>query len=560
MHKRALASILCIIFMISGLLFGCTSNPTTASSTTASSTTAGSGETTTQESTGSLQITWDDSDISWKKKTEPVTLTLFIDYTWWPMDTWGKDEVSKAITEKTGVNVDVTKATTGDGGELQVMLAGGSLPDMVYFARADMDGLFQNPDVSYAYDDLIMQYCPELMNLIDPIQLYLNKASDGKIYSIKSHYFSDADWADPRNVAGPGSGGFHYRQDIYEAIGSPDMSSIEGIESAFAKVKENYPDMIAYLPMWRTFNIFYGATSGLVKVDDKITLGVTQPEYLDYAKFMNRQIANGFLPKEGLTYTYEQFLQALRSGKVFSASYNTLLSDEENNFIEANDMTGKWVPYLQVPTVNGEKKAKTLYQSIGWSSLYISKTCKDPERAILFYEYLKSPEGDRTAQFGVEGEHWNARTDGYIDRTEKFLTLSVSEAGVGPGYGLWCFGASGLNESILNSSVALSNPKFNSALDLQKVILTYVDRDPLMYFAVPKGGTDTYDKYGKMNQLITDSETNILLAANEADAVKAYEDMITKLNDLGLPEIERYMTDEYNKAATGYEAFIASMG
>ena len=564
MRKCLLVSMLCAV-LLSSTLFGCgTQQPTGAPSSPSETITATQPAETPKaaEETAApaeTKLDWNSPDISWRKNTTPVTLKLFVDYTWWPMDFWGKDEVSQYITKQTGVNLDMTKATTGDGGELQVMLAGGSLPDLVYFARADMDGLFQKDSVCYSYSDLINEYCPELMYLIDPVQIFLNTATDGKVYSIKSHYFNDADWADPRNVAGPGSGGFHYRKDVYEAIGSPDLSTIEGIEAAFAKVKEKYPDMIGFLPYWDTMNQFFGATNGLVKSGDKITIGVTETNYHDFMKLMNSFVRKGYIPREGLIYTYEQFLQAMRSGKVFSASYNTLLSDEENNFNQSNNLTGVWTPYTQVPTVNGQKMAKTYYQSIGWSSLYITKNCKLPDRAILLYEYLKSPEGDKTSQFGIEGVHWTARDDGYIQRTDEFLKKSIAEAGVGPGYGLWCFGASGLNESILNSSVALSNPQFCSSLDLQKMILTYIDRDPLMYFAVPVAGTDENDKYGKMNQLITDTRTKLFLAADETEFEAVYTDMVNKLNGLGLADLETYMTNSYNKAQAGYQSFVAGL-
>ena len=138
---------------------------------------------------------------SWKKDTSPVTLSAFIAYTWWPMDVWGEDLVSKEITRITGVSLDMTKAT--DDNQLKVMLATGNLPDLVYTDNQPLYSLLEKPDVCYAYDDLIKQYAPELMSTLDPLQIFLNLAPDGHFYRIRSHYSSDKDWADPRDLPSP---------------------------------------------------------------------------------------------------------------------------------------------------------------------------------------------------------------------------------------------------------------------------------------------------------------------------------------------------------------------
>ena len=57
-------------------------------------------------------------------------MTCYIDFDWYAYDTWGNDDVSQLITEETGVTLDVTKSS--DLNQLQVLLAAGELPDLIF--------------------------------------------------------------------------------------------------------------------------------------------------------------------------------------------------------------------------------------------------------------------------------------------------------------------------------------------------------------------------------------------------------------------------------------------
>ena len=45
----------------------------------------------------------------------------------------------------------------------------------------------------------------------------------------------------------------------------------------------------------------------------------------------------------------------------------------------------------------------------GWLATVIPKTCKDPERAIRFLEYLASVEGHSDVSWGIEGDTYQDR-------------------------------------------------------------------------------------------------------------------------------------------------------
>jgi len=561
--KRNLSLLLAVICCLSLILSACSKSKENKPDAVSTATETGGAATPSQsgEPTGTAageKLTWDSPELSWKKDTSPVTLDIFLDYSWWPMDSWGQDEVSKEITRRTGVTLDVTKATNEN--QLQVMLASGSLPCFVYTANTNFDKNFQNPNVSYTYDELISKYAPELADLLDPVQVFLNTADDGHYYAIRSHYINDEEWADPRNVPGPGVTAFHFRQDIYEALGQPPMDTIDDIVNVFRMVKEQYPDMIPFIPFWNPFQQYMGYTTSPKLSGDKVIMGISEPGFVEYYKLMNKLYKEELVPKESLSYKYEQFLQVVRSGKVFAAGYNGAFSDEQNKFFDTNQITGKWTPLNTPPKFNGETKMNIVLPSGGWSNLYITKSCKNPERAIKYFEFLKSPEGDTLAQWGIENEHYTLTADGFVDRPESFLSKSIQEAGVGPNYGLWNFGASGLREGILNASIAISDPQYAAIVDLLKTLKPYYSQDPILNFANPKGGSDEAVISTKIAQIVTQTESKLIMASSDAEVETVFNKMMDDINKAGLPKLETYMTNAYSDAKARYAEFLKNNG
>ena len=77
---------------------------------------------------------------------------------------------------------------------------------------------FESEDVFYAWNKLIPEYCPELMDLVDPLELINNQAADGNFYTLKNVYKDDKCYNDPKSVAHFGNFHMGYRQDIKMCI------------------------------------------------------------------------------------------------------------------------------------------------------------------------------------------------------------------------------------------------------------------------------------------------------------------------------------------------------
>jgi putative aldouronate transport system substrate-binding protein len=480
--------------------------------------------------------------------SKAITFTAYLDFDWYPVDTWGNDDVSKEITKRTGVSLEVTKSS--DPRQLQVLLAADELPELI-FTDKQVES-FYNPDLVWPWDELIEKYAPDFMDLVDPTEIVNNTADDGHIYTFKTHYNNDEAWADPRNLPSPGSPGFYVREDIMNELGNPPLESFEDVLAIFRMVKEKYPDMVTYLPhpTWTNpFMDFMGLSSGTPYVDEQgqVHVGFMHPDFLEYFKFMNLLFREGYLSSEAYAYKPEQFFQIVRSGKVFAASYNSGLADETNKIFDESGIKGKFVPVTKALTYQGKDRFKVVDASVGWASFFISKKVKDPARAIQFAKFLKSPEGDQLTQWGIEGVHYTLTEDGLLQRPPDFFNKKQTETGIGP----WYFQASGLGEGVAVYSNVLNNP-YHSIVDLLKFRKPYVVRDPALSFTKPQAGTDEYNISVKLSDLYTNSQVGIITASSEETAVQRYHQMISDAQKIGVERLEKYMTERYHQAKARY--------
>lgn len=540
--KRRLVIFITVIMLIVAVFSGCAGKQ--GDSVSGDKTATGSSPTGSPISSGGEdeELTWETADLSWKKDTSPVTFSIFIDFTWYLVDTWGKDDVSKEITKRTGVSLDVTKAN--DPTQIQVLLAGGELPDIVFVAR-NVER-FHDPDICYRWDELIEQYCPEFIKLVDPKEIVNNTAADGHIYTFKTHFNDDKAWNDPRNLPSPGASGFHYRKDIVEKLGNPPLKSLDDLVNIFAMVKEKYPDMTVYIPhpTWPTpYLDWMGFFTPDSKYADngKVYLGISQPGLVEYYKFFNKLYREGYMSMEALAYQPEQFFQIVRSGKAFSANYNTGLSDETNKVFKEQNVDGMFEPIMGPLEVDGKIKYKVLQSAAGWASCFITKNCKNPGRAIRFMEFLKSPEGDRLTQWGIEGVHYTLDEEGLLVRPEGFADIPTQEHGAGA---CWYFQASGLGEGI----TIASDPAYPLRAKLLKAIKPYCVRDIGLNFVQPVADSEEMNILVKITELITNTQPKMYGASTEEEAVTLFEKMLQDAEKLGQKRLEEYMTTKYNDA------------
>ena len=176
------------------------------------------------------------------KKNSTVDLSWYINFSWFSGD-WGNNMVSKAITEKTGCSISFVTPTGDPNEKLDAMISSDTLPDLITLGwwESGIDQMINEGKV-YALDELSEKYDTYFMKVVDDAVVSWHKSDDGHLYKYPNSACAPSDYSKYDNLASNET--FLVRKDIYEAIGSPDMTTPEGFEKAVEKAAKMYPTVV----------------------------------------------------------------------------------------------------------------------------------------------------------------------------------------------------------------------------------------------------------------------------------------------------------------------------
>ena len=411
--KRMIAVGMCLLMF--GSILGC----------------AGTNENKVTEQTQSSET------IGWKKyaaEQNPVTLNWYINYSWFTMD-WGKNMVSKQITKDTGVNINFVTPAGNQEETINALVASDSLPDIVTLGwwEPQINDMIKNKMV-YALNELADQYDPYFYEVTDPTVVNWYSDENGDIYGYPNSAYTPEAVETHSNIGSNQT--FLVRKDIYEAIGSPDMTTQEGFEAAVKKAVEMFPEVDGkpLIPIGSHIfeengcNSFDNFLMNFLAVpyekDGKLYDRHTDPEYLSWLKFFRKLGEEGYLSSDIFVDQRTQMNEKVAEGRYFCMLYQrTDIADQESTLYEKN-------PDSIYIAVDGPKNSKGDDYVLptnainGWTLTLISKNCKHPDRAIAFLDYMMSEEGQKMISLGVEGEMYDMVDEKAVlkDDVRKLLT------------------------------------------------------------------------------------------------------------------------------------------
>ena len=169
---------------------------------------------------------------------DKVTLSWYMNFSWFTTP-WGENLVSKKITEETGVNIEFIVPAGNEAEKLNSLIASDTLPDLVTLGRYEQ----QVPQIIdaclvYALDELADQYDPYFYEVASPECIGWYTQEDGHIYGYPNSSYTPADSEKYDNISSNQT--FLVRKDIYEAIGSPDMTTPEGFKIPTSRWTNTY--------------------------------------------------------------------------------------------------------------------------------------------------------------------------------------------------------------------------------------------------------------------------------------------------------------------------------
>jgi putative aldouronate transport system substrate-binding protein len=417
---------LTVVFTMALSLAGCSGGK---SETNGGSTAATSGSTDAKNtsSTGGGEAKPNPDEPGWKSDNAPITFDWYMNFSWFNKK-WGGDATAEYVTKKTGVSINFIVPAGNENEKLNTMIASGKLPDFITLGWSEeavkkmIEGKLVLP-----LNELADQYDPYFFKVADPAKLGWYTQPDGNIYGYPNASSSPEDYKKyGSNFTSNQT--FEVRKDMYEAIGSPDMSTPEGFLNALKLAKEKFPEVNGQplIPLGLhefSENGNYSLEGYLQNFlaipqqkDGKLYDRRLDPEYISWLKTFRKANEMGLLSKDIFIDKRPQMEEKIAQGRYFAMLYQRSDFDAQNMSLYQKDPNSAYIA-INGPA-NSKKDAPTLSGPgiSGWTLTLISKDVKDKKRAIEFLTYLISEEGNKDLFLGEKGVTYDN-----IDGKDQFL-------------------------------------------------------------------------------------------------------------------------------------------
>lgn len=354
-----------------------------------------------------------ESPLDERETKEPVTLDWYINYTWYSTP-WGGNVVSDKITEDTGISVNFITPMGSPEEKFNALISSDTLPDIITLGwwENQVDEMISK-DMVYALNELADRYDAYFWEVADQDVVSWYTSKDGNLYCYPCSSFTPDDYNTYHEISSNQT--FLVRKDIYEALGSPDMTTPEGFSDAVRRAAEMFPQVDGYPLIPIGAHIF--DNTGCVSFDQYLQnfLAIpyekngeyydryTDPEYIRWLKTFRELGAEGYLKEDIFIDQRTQMEEKLERGQYFCMLFQrTDMADQQLVLYEKN-------PEMIYMAVDGPKNSKGEDHMLpgtginGWTVTLISKNCEYPDRAIQLFSYLISDEGQMITYLGVEG-------------------------------------------------------------------------------------------------------------------------------------------------------------
>lgn len=347
------------------------------------------------------------------RQDQTETFQWYINYSWFTTD-WGENAVSNEITEKTGVDIEFV-TPTGDGNEqLKALIETDQLPDLITLGWWEEPvSLMIDQGQVYALNELADQYDPYFWKVADPIACQWYTQEDGNVYGYPNDFYTPEDYEQYDDLYANIT--CLVRKDIYEAIGSPDMTTTEGFYQAIVKAAEMFPQVDGkdLIPLGVHEFTEYGCDSfgkflqNLLAIpyeeNGKLYDRYMDEEYLRWLKMFRKLGAEGYLAQDIFVDKRQQMEEKILDGRYFCMIYQWTDMESQQKVLYEQDPESSYIAVDGPKNSNGSDYQLPGTGIAGWTLTFISKNCKNPEKAIKFLSYLMSEEGQKTLYLGVEG-------------------------------------------------------------------------------------------------------------------------------------------------------------
>lgn len=359
---------------------------------------------------------------------EPIVLTCYSQLANWDGELTGW--FAKILKEKFNVKINVvpdndgvyeTRMESGDLGDIVIWGADGE----EYLNAVEFGMLFDWED-----EDLLKDYGPYIYENMQPALEKNRKLSGGSVYGFGHNVATSAE----------DHQAFFYtwdlRWDLYKQLGYPQIKNLNDLVSVFEQMKAICPtddngnetyavslwpdwdgDMVMYVKS--TATAYYGYDELGVGLYDPVT-GIYHDAlkeggpYLEMVKFYYTLNRKGLLDPNSMVNTYDTMIEKVQNGGTFFSIFNYSGSLGYNSLEHQaqNKMMMTWQPEEASPICYGMNvQGGNRIWSIGAKTMY-------PELCMEIINYLATPEGRITSDYGPKGLCWDYDANGKTYFTE----------------------------------------------------------------------------------------------------------------------------------------------
>jgi putative aldouronate transport system substrate-binding protein len=393
-------------------------------------------------------------------------------------DPW-TDPVALAITEATGVTLDMLYPSDIEENTIELMVATGELPDFIY-AKGDSDILIQQ-NALIDLSDLIDEYGPHIKALYgDEYEKLRYSEDDPAIYQLCSGKVQE------ETLESAGTAQLQWAVLAYNNYEIP--TTLEEYGEMIKEYKARHLSIDGQSTIGITLSVsdwhWYTTLSNpsgyiangstddgqwIVSDDYQVRYKHLGTEQKEFYRWLNRMYDEQVLDPEFATQTHDDYLEKIASGRVLGLLDADWDYATPENTLKAAGKYERTYAGLPVTMDESVKCASLAPQglNVGWG-IGITTACKDPVRAVQFLDWMCSEEAQILLNWGIENVNYfydengvRYRTDDEIARAETDVSYS-DETGVGrhvypfPSYGNTAVDSTGNYYSVDNRDRVIS--------------------------------------------------------------------------------------------------------
>ena len=505
---------------------------------------------TQQSETPPSESTLNPDEAAWKLDTSPVDLTWFVGASWYG-HSWGESLTSKYVTEKTGVNVKLEVPSGEANEQMTLMMTSGKLPDLITMGSWEnaVKKLWEGDHV-YALNELAEQYDPYFFKVAGDGTLKWYRQDNGNTYGVPNDSYSPNLMHETGMTAANQT--FLVRKDLYEEMGSPDLTTPEGFLNALQLLKDQYPKYKdqPISPLFAQGNVPYGMSEYLQNLlavpfeqDGKVYDRITDPDYITWLKTFRTAYERGLINVDFLVDSDTQIEEKTNNARYFMMIREWTGMSAVNPMLAASANPDSYYMAVDGPQNSKGDNAKLFPGNMdGWMVTMISKSNKNPERTIRFLTYLASEEGQRDLFLGKEGETWEM-VDGKPQlKAEMVQLLATDIEKMEKEYGIMDTYWMVRNPVIINQWRPEQAPVIKQMEDFAN---GRADIDSGIYKGLdPQGDSDVAVAWARISQNWEEVLPELITAKDEAAFDKIFDNFLARRVNYGFDDVMEYRQAE----------------